>query len=73
MTGFHSLLLQASFSHEVSGMLKRLSHAFARPGNAVLYARSVGQHWVVRRAELALAGGCPPSGAHGQPIVDVDV
>ena len=51
----------------------RLGHALARPGNAILDVQSVGEHWVVHYMDLALVGGCPPSGTHDQPIVDVDV
>jgi len=48
-------------------------HALARPGSAILDVRSVGEHWVVHYAELALAGGCALFGTHDQPIEDVDV
>jgi len=51
----------------------RLGHVSTRPGNAIVYVQSVGEHWVVHCMELALAGGCLPSGTHDQPIVDVDV
>jgi len=51
----------------------RLGHALALPGNGIVDVQSVGEHWVVNNIELALAGGCPPSGTHDQPIVDVDV
>jgi len=51
----------------------RLGYVLARPGNAILDVQSVGEHWVVHFIELALAGGCLPSGTHDQPIADVDV
>jgi len=51
----------------------RLGHVLARPGNAILEVQSIGEHWVVHYIELALAGGCLPSGTHDQPIIDVDV
>ena len=54
-------------------MLNVLSHAFRRPGNAVLDTQSVGEHWVVRYTEVALAGSCPPSCTHDQTIFDVNV
>jgi len=50
-----------------------LSHALIRSGNAVLVAWSAREHWVIRYTKLALVGGCPPTGTHDQPIVDVYV
>jgi len=73
MADFHSLLLQVSFSHGVFIMLNALKSRFRTSRKRSLDAQSVGEHWVVRYISLALAGRCPPSGTHDQPIVNVDV